>query len=71
MTGNFFLPGADKNTRQKICLVPDKKHPANISLPGLFLPGVVCQVLHQTNYLPGVFWPLPGILGTRQIARIL
>jgi hypothetical protein len=40
----LFFAGCRVCTRQSLCRVPDKKHPAKKSLPTNFLPEALCRV---------------------------
>ena len=67
-TVTLFFAGRWVCTRQSLCRVSDKKHPAKKSLPTNFLPEALCRVLHPAKALPSAKYPLPSAFGTRQSA---
>jgi hypothetical protein len=44
LSRSLFFAGCRVCTRQSLCRVPDKKHPAKKSLPTNFLPEALCRV---------------------------
>ena len=65
------LPWTGKDTRQRVCRVPDKGHTAKVLFAGRSMPCAICRVLYTANTLPCVSGPLPCALahGKQPVSR--